>query len=140
MKYSWFTMLWCFIQQNDSIISVHTSTLFTQLFLNFPEERGIEASITLMWGDEKIQGAEEGSLPEGCNSEGRLLIRKRGLPEQCSSEDRFLNKETSACTAQFWGQAPENNRAHLLTLVGNWIFQETISILCYWVGIVPWMT
>ena len=73
-------------------------------------------------GAEKIQGAEEGSLPEGCNSESRLLIRKRGLPEWCSSKDkllikkrglsercnsegRFLNKETSASmAAQFRGQ------------------------------------
>ena len=80
-------------------------------------------------GAEKIQGAEEGSLPERCNSEGRLLIRKRGLSERCSYEGRFLNKETSACTAQFRGQAPEDNKDRLLTLVGNRIFQETISIL-----------
>ena len=44
----------------------------------------------MLGGAEKIQGAEEGSLPERCNSEGRLLIRKRGLPEQCSSEDKLL--------------------------------------------------
>ena len=55
-----------------------------------------------MQGAEKIQGAEEGSLPEWCNSEGRLLIKKRGLSEWCNSEGRFLNKETSACrVAQF---------------------------------------
>ena len=85
-----------------------------------------------MRGAEKIQEAEEGSLPERCNSEGSLLIRKRGLPERCSSEDkllirkrglserynsegRFLNKGMPACTAQFRGQAPEDNKARLLT-------------------------
>ena len=41
-------------------------------------------------GAEKIQEAKEGSLPERCNSEGRLLIRKRGLPERCSFEDKLL--------------------------------------------------
>ena len=83
-------------------------------------------------GAEKIQEAEEGSLPEWCNSEGSLLIRKRGLPEQYSSEGkllikkrglyewyhsegRFLNKGMPACTAQFQGQAPEDNKARLLT-------------------------
>ena len=42
---------------------------------------------------EKPEGrflAEEGSLPEECNSKGRLLIRKRGLSEQCNSEGRLL--------------------------------------------------
>ena len=89
-----------------------------------------------MQGAEKIQGAEEGSLSEWCNSKGSLLIRKRGLPEWCSSEDkllikkrglsercnsegRFLNKEMSACTVQFREQTPEDNKSHLLTLVGT---------------------
>ena len=68
----------------------------------------------------KIQGAEGGSLPEGCNSEGRLLIRRRGLTEWCSSEDKLLiKKKGSVCIAQFRGQAPEDNKAHLLALVGN---------------------
>ena len=85
-----------------------------------------------LWEAEKIQEAEERSLPEQCNAEGRLLIRKRGLPEQCSSKDkllirkrglsewynsegRFLNKGMPACRAQFRGQAPEDNKARLLT-------------------------
>ena len=71
-----------------------------------------------MRGAEKTQRAEEGSLSERCNSEGRLLIRKKGLLEWCSSKDklltrkrglseqynskgRFLNKGMPACTAQF---------------------------------------
>ena len=70
-------------------------------------------------GAEKIQEAEEGSLPEWCNSGGKLIIRKKGLPERCNSEGSFLNKGLPACTAQFRGQAPEDNKARLLTLVGN---------------------
>ena len=83
-------------------------------------------------GAKKIQEAEEGSLPEWYNSEGSLLIRKRGLPEQCSSkdkllirkrglserynsEDKFLNKGMPACMAQLRGQVPEDNKARLLT-------------------------
>ena len=65
-------------------------------------------------GAEKIQEAEEGSLPKRCNSEGSLLIRKRGLPERYNSEGRFLNKGMPACRAQFQGQAPEDNKARLL--------------------------
>ena len=85
-----------------------------------------------MQGAQKIQETKEGSLPERCNSEGSLLIRKRGLPERCSSEDkllirkrglsewynsegRFLNKGMPACTVQFQGQAPEDSKACLLT-------------------------
>ena len=85
-----------------------------------------------MRGAEKIQEAEEGSLPERCNSEGSLLIKQRGLPERCSSEDkllirkrglsegynsegRLLNKGMPACTALFRGQAPEDNKARLQT-------------------------
>ena len=71
--------------------------------------------LSQMQGAEKIQGAEEGSLPERYNSEGRLLIRKRGLSERYNSEGRFLNKGMPACTAQFRGQAPEDNKARLLT-------------------------
>ena len=42
--------------------------------------------------------------------------------------------------AQFRRQAPEDQKARPLTLVGNWIFQEAISILHCWVGISPWIT
>jgi len=45
-----------------------------------------------MWGAEKIKGAKEKSLPKWCNSEGSLLIRKRGLSEWCNSEGRFIDK------------------------------------------------
>ena len=67
----------------------------------------------------KIQGSEEGGLPERCSSEDKLLMKKRSLSERCNSEGRFLNKETSACTFQFGGQAAEGNKAHLVTLIGN---------------------
>ena len=53
---------------------------------------------TQLQGAEKMQRAEEGSLPEQFDSEGKLLIRRRGLSERCNSEGRFLNKEMSACT------------------------------------------
>ena len=72
-----------------------------------------------MRGAKKIQEAEEGSLPERCSSEDKLLIRKRGLSEWYNSEGRFLNKGIPACTAQFQGQALEDNMARLLILVGN---------------------
>ena len=64
-------------------------------------------------GAEKIQGAEEGSLPEQCSSEGRLLIRKRGLPERygSGSEGWSLNKGMPACMVQFQGQAVPVPRA-----------------------------
>ena len=39
----------------------------------------------------------------------------KDLSEQCNSKGRFLNKEMPACTAQFQGQALEDNKAHLLT-------------------------
>ena len=98
------------------------------------------ATAPILWGAKTIQGTKEGSLPEQCNSKDKLLIRKRGLSEQCNSEGRFLNKEISACKVQYWGQSQEDNKGHLLTSVGNWIFQETILISCCWVRIVPWMT
>ena len=41
-----------------------------------------------MRGAEKIQEAEEGSLPEQCSSKDKLLIRKRGLSELHNSKDR----------------------------------------------------
>ena len=44
----------------------------------------------MMRGAEKIQETEEGSLPEWCSSEDKLLIRKRGLSEQYNSEGRLL--------------------------------------------------
>ena len=68
-----------------------------------------------MRGAEKIQEAEEGSSPERYSSEDKLLIRKRGLSEGYHSEGRFLNKGMPACRAQFRGQAPEDNKARLLT-------------------------
>ena len=52
-------------------------------------------------GAEKIQEAEEGSLPERCSSEDKLLIRKRGLSEGYNSKGSFLNKGMPACMAQF---------------------------------------
>ena len=66
-------------------------------------------------GAEKIQEAEEGSLPERCNSKGKLIVRKGGLSERCNSEGSFLNKRMPAWTAQFRGQAPEDNKARLPT-------------------------
>ena len=50
----------------------------------------------MMWGAEKIQEAEEGSLPEWCISEDKVLIRKGGLSEWCNSEGKFL-KKVDAC-------------------------------------------
>ena len=41
----------------------------------------VESSVqcVLVQGAEKIQGAKEGSLPERCKTEGRLLIRKKEI-------------------------------------------------------------
>ena len=72
-----------------------------------------------MQGAEKMQRAKEGSLPEQLDSEGKLLIKKRGLSEWCSSESRIPNKGIPACMVQFGGQALEDNKSHPLTLVGN---------------------
>ena len=78
-----------------------------------------ESQNSLMQGAEKMQRAEEESLSEWCNSQDKLLIRKRGLSERCISKGRFLNKGMPACMVQFQRQAPEDNKARLLTLVGN---------------------
>ena len=50
-----------------------------------------------LWGAEKIQEAEEGSLPEWCSSEDKLLIRKGGLSERHNSEDRPQKTIRLAC-------------------------------------------
>ena len=81
----WFYLcVWCKIK-----VHLHYFAGGYLVLLTSPIENTIPSSL-YMRGAEKIQGAKEGSLPEQCNSEGRLLIRKRGLPEWCNSEGSLL--------------------------------------------------